>query len=282
MSTIEVEGLSRSFKNLRAVNNLSFTVQAGEIFGFLGHNGAGKTTTIRMLTGQLRPSAGRARVAGCDVVNEQSRLKPLIGVVSESQNLYERMSGRENLAFAARLYGQDSRRVEEALDHVKLLDRAGDKAGHYSNGMKQRLIIARALLHRPQIIFLDEPTRGLDPVVARDIRGLVATLSSEGVTVFLTTHYMEEADQLCGRVAFVNQGEIVALDTPDNLKVAHGKRLLTVTLDGGQSRTIALDDENAGSQLEKLLTSGGIRTLHSAEATLEEVFIQMTGRRLTE
>jgi ABC-2 type transport system ATP-binding protein len=282
MSTIEAEGLSRSFKNLRAVNNLSFTVEAGEIFGFLGHNGAGKTTTIRMLSGQLRPSAGRARVAGCDVVSEQRRLKPLIGVVSESQNLYERMSGRENLAFAARLYGQNGRRVDEALDHVRLLDRAGDSVGHYSNGMKQRLVIARALLHRPQIIFLDEPTRGLDPVVGRDIRSLVAALSSEGVTVFLTTHYMEEADQLCGRVAFLNQGEIVALDTPDNLKVAHGKRSLLVTLAGGQSRTIALDDEDAGSQLEKLVTSGGIRTLHSAEATLEEVFIQMTGRRLSE
>ena len=282
MSTIEVDRLSRSFKSLRAVNNLSFTVEAGEIFGFLGHNGAGKTTTIRMLTGQLRPSAGRARVAGCDVVGEQQRLKPLIGVVSESQNLYERMSGRENLAFAAKLYGQHSRRVDEALDQVSLLDRAGDNVKDYSNGMKQRLIIARALLHRPQIIFLDEPTRGLDPLVGRDIRSLVAALSSQGVTIFLTTHYMEEADQLCGRVAFLNQGEIVAVDTPDNLKVAHGQRSLTVTLDGGESVTIALTNEDAGSQLEKLVTSGRIRTLHSAEATLEEVFIQLTGRRLSE
>ncbi len=142
-----------------------------------------------MLTGQLRPSAGRARVAGCDVVSEQRRLKPLIGVVSESQNLYERMSGRENLAFAARLYGKNSRRVDESLDQVRLLDRARDNVRHYSNGMKQRLLIARALLHRPQIIFLDEPTRGLDPVVGRDIRSLVAGLATQGVTVFLTTHY---------------------------------------------------------------------------------------------
>ncbi|HKR61450.1 MAG TPA: ABC transporter ATP-binding protein [Pyrinomonadaceae bacterium] len=282
MSAIEVEGLSRSFKSLRAVDNLTFTVEPGEIFGFLGHNGAGKTTTIRMLTGQLRPTSGRALVAGCDVVSEHQRLKPLIGVVSENQNLYERMSGRENLAFAARLYGQDSGRIDEALDRVGLLGRGKDKVQHYSTGMKQRLLIARALLHRPQIIFLDEPTRGLDPVVGREIRGLVAALAGQGVTVFLTTHYMEEANELCARVAFLNQGQIVALDTPDNLKVKHGQRSLMLTLNNGESRTIALDEHGAGSELEALVTSGQIRTLHSAEATLEEVFIQMTGRRLSE
>lgn len=282
MNAIEVEGLSRTFNGLQAVDNISFTVEAGEIFGFLGHNGAGKTTTIRMLSGQLRPSTGRARVASCDVITEQRRLKPLIGVVSENQNLYERMSGRENLDFAARLYGQDNRRIDEALEQVGLLDRAKDNVRHYSNGMKQRLLIARALLHRPQIIFLDEPTRGLDPVVGREIRRLVVELSTQGVTVFLTTHYMEEADQLCGRVAFLSEGRIVALDTPDNLKVAHGQKSLKVTLDDGQSLTIALDDEDAGKQLEKLVNAGQIRTLHSAEATLEEVFIQIAGRGLSE
>lgn len=282
MNAIEVEGLSRTFNDLQAVDNISFTVEAGEIFGFLGHNGAGKTTTIRMLSGQLRPSAGRARVASCDVITEQRRLKALIGVVSENQNLYERMSGRENLAFAVRLYGTNNRRVDESLDQVGLLDRAKDNVRHYSNGMKQRLLIARALLHRPQIIFLDEPTRGLDPVVGREIRRLVVELSTQGVTVFLTTHYMEEADQLCGRVAFLSEGRIVALDTPDNLKVAHGQKSLKVTLDNGQSLTIALDDEDAGKQLEKLVNAGQIRTLHSAEATLEEVFIQIAGRGLSE
>jgi len=282
MNAIEVEGLSRSFNGLHAVDNISFTVEAGEIFGFLGHNGAGKTTTIRMLSGQLRPSDGRARVAGCDVITEQQRLKPLVGVVSEHQNLYERMSGRENLAFAARLYGTENPRVDEALDQVDLIDRARDNVANYSNGMKQRLLIARALLHRPQIIFLDEPTRGLDPVVGREIRRLVVELSTQGVTVFLTTHYMEEADELCGRVAFLSEGRIVALDTPDNLKVAHGQKSLNVTLDNGQSLTIDLNDEDAGAQLEKLVSAGAIRTLHSAEATLEEVFIQIAGRGLSE
>ncbi len=282
MNSIEVEGLSRSFKDLQAVNNISFTVEAGEVFGFLGHNGAGKTTTIRMLSGQLRPSAGSARVAGCDVITEHERLKPLVGVVSENQNLYERMSGRENLAFAARLYGTNYGRIDEALDQVGLLDRAKDNVQYYSNGMKQRLLIARALLHRPQIIFLDEPTRGLDPVVAREIRRLIVELSTQGVTVFLTTHYMEEADELCRRVVFISEGRIVALDTPDNLKVAHGKKFLKATLDDGQSLTIALDDQGAGKLLEELVSAGQIRTLHSTEATLEEVFIQIAGRELSE
>src|SRR5215217_4759341 len=272
MNAIEVEMLSRSFNGLKAVDNISFSVQAGEIFGFLGHKGAGKTTTIRMLSGQLLPGSGHARVAGCDVVTEQRRLKPLIGVVSEHQNLYERMSGRENLEFAARLYGQDIRRVDETLEQVALVERAKDKTRNYSNGMKQRLLIARALLHRPQVLFLDEPTRGLDPVVGREIRRLILDLSRQGVTVFLTTHYMEEADQLCGRVAFLSEGRIVAMDTPGALKVAHGQNSVKVTLDHGESLDISLDDPEAGKRLDKLLSEGQVRTIHTAEATLEEVF----------
>ena len=282
MNAIEVEGLSRTFNSRRAVDDISFTVEAGEIFGFLGHNGAGKTTSIRMLTGQLRPTSGHARVAGCDVITEQRRLKPLIGVVSEHQNLYERMSARENLTFAARLYGTNTNRIDEALDQVGLLDRADDNVQQYSNGMKQRLLIARSLLHHPQIIFLDEPTRGLDPIVGRDIRRLVQDLSREGITVFLTTHYMEEADQLCNRIAFISAGKIVALDTPDNLKMAHGQKSLQVRLKDGQRLMIPLDDQDSGEKIKQLVTSGQIRTLHSAEATLEEVFIQITGRKLTE
>ena len=282
MNAIEVENLSRTFNDLKAVDSISFSVQAGEVFGFLGHNGAGKTTTIRMLSGQLLPSSGRGQVAGCDVVSEQKRLKPLIGVVSEHQNLYERMSGRENLEFAARLYGQTDRRVDEALEQVGLLERAKDKVRNYSNGMKQRLLIARALLHRPQIVFLDEPTRGLDPVVGREIRRLIVDLSNEGVTVFLTTHYMEEADQLCARVAFLSEGRIVALDTPSHLKIKHGQNLVKVTFDNGNTLNISLDDQDAGQKLQTLISEGQVQSLHSAEATLEEVFIRIAGRELTE
>ncbi len=282
MKAIEVENLSRAFNDLRAVDNISFSVEAGEIFGFLGHNGAGKTTTIRMLSGQLLPNAGHGRVAGCDIVTEQQRLRPLIGVVSEHQNLYERMSGRENLEFAARLYGQDMQRVDAVLEQVDLLDRAKDKVQNYSNGMKQRLVIARSILHRPQIVFLDEPTRGLDPVVGRELRQLITDMSSQGVTIFLTTHYMEEADQLCDRVAFLSEGRIVALDTPNELKTAHGSNQVNVTLNNGESLSIALDGPNAGSEIQQLVNNGQVRTLHSDEATLEEVFIQLAGRRLSE
>lgn len=221
MKAIEVKNLTRSFNGLLAVKEISFTVDQGEIFGFLGPNGAGKTTTIRILTGQLRPSEGTAQVMGCDVVEDRQKLKPQIGVVFESQNLYERLTGRENLNFYARLYRVDRQRVDEVLNFVGLDRRAQDKVATYSNGMKQRLLIARALLHEPQVLFLDEPTRGLDPNMARDIRKLIRDLAESGMTVFLTTHYMEEADQLADRVAIIDRGSIVALDKPSELKAAY-------------------------------------------------------------
>jgi len=216
--TIQVQDLTRDYNGVRAVDGITFEVEAGEIFGFLGPNGAGRTTTIKMLTGQLRPTSGRAWVMGCDVVEERQQLKPQIGVVFESQNVYERLSARDNLSFYARLYGVHKSRIDQVLQQVGLVQRAGDKIKAYSNGMKQRLLIARALLHEPKVLFLDEPTRGLDPNVARDIRSIVAELARTGVTVFLTTHYMEEADQLSDRVAILDQGRIVALDTPAQLK----------------------------------------------------------------
>jgi ABC-2 type transport system ATP-binding protein len=241
MKAIEVYNLTRNYDCLRAVDGISFSVDPGEIFGFLGPNGAGKTTTIRMLTGQLLPTSGTAKVAGYDIVTERQKLKPRIGVVFDNQNLYERMSARENLVFNARLYRVKKSRVDEVLTQVRLSERAGDKVQKYSNGMKQRLLIARSLLHKPEVLFLDEPTRGLDPHIARDIRGIIANLAKSGMTVFLTTHYMEEADQLSQRVAFLDQGHIVALDTPARLKAEYGK------------------DE---------------------KTTLEDIFIQLTGRDL--
>jgi ABC-2 type transport system ATP-binding protein len=223
---IEARNLTRDFSTrgtvLRAVDHISFGVSPGEVFGFLGPNGAGKTTTIKMLTGQLLPSAGQAWVAGVDVVTERPALKPQIGVVFDSQNLYQRSTARENLAFYARLYGVPRSRIDAVLDHVGLRKRAREKVKSFSNGMKQRLVIARALLHEPRVLFMDEPTRGLDAHVARGIRALVVDLAQQGTTVFLTTHYMEEADQLCHRVAIVDLGQVVALDTPDQLKAAHG------------------------------------------------------------
>ena len=241
MNAIQVENLTRDYDGLRAVDGISFEVQPGEIFGFLGPNGAGKTTTIKMLTGQLRPTSGNAQVMGCDVVRERQALKPQIGVVFESHNLYERLSARENLRFYARLYRVDKARVEQVLAHVGLVARAGDKVKTYSHGMTQRVVIARALLHNPKVLFLDEPTLGLDPNAARDIRALVGELAEKGMTVFLTTHYMQEADELCARVAIIDEGRIVALDTPQRLKAEHGE---------------------------------------GEKATLEDVFVHLTGRYL--
>jgi ABC-2 type transport system ATP-binding protein len=221
--TIEAHELTRNFNGVCAVDAIDFSVAAGEIFGFLGPNGAGKTTTIRMLTGQLRPTSGWAKVVGCDVVEERQKMKPQIGVVFDCQNLYPRMSGRDNLVFSARLYGVRRKRVDEVLQLVGLSQRGRDKVKTYSNGMKQRLLIARGLLHQPKVLFLDEPTRGLDPNVAREIREIISELGQQGITVFLTTHYMEEADRLADRVAIIDRGRIVAMDTPERLKAKLGR-----------------------------------------------------------
>jgi len=251
VNAIEVQNLTRDFNGLRAVDGISFEVQPGEVFGFLGPNGAGKTTTIRMLTGQLRPTAGTARVMGCDVVTQRDALKPQIGVVFEYQNIYERLSARDNLLFAARLYGVPKARIDAVLKQVGLDERANDRSKNYSNGLKQRLLIARALLHEPKVLFLDEPTRGLDPNVARDIRAFVTDLARQGVTVFLTTHYMEEADRLSDRVAILHKGKIVALDTPARLKAARGGEQTTVAFSSLEDVFVALTGSSLRQTFEE-------------------------------
>ncbi len=282
---IEADDLRRSFKKIEAVAGISFSIQQGQIFGLLGPNGAGKTTTIRMLTGQIDPSGGSARVAGCDVVADRARLKERIGVVFEEQNLYERLSAEANLRFNCRLYGLPEGRIQEVLDLVNLRDRTRDPVRTFSNGMKQRLMVARALLHKPPVLFLDEPTRGLDPVSARDVRGVIAQLSQEGTTILLTTHLLEEADQLCQRVAFIVNGHIVANDTPRNLKLSHGKPVVVVTLsDPGDANrltdvTLSMNAPRDQRKLADLLAAGNVRSIHSQEATLEEVFIGVAGIR---
>ncbi len=286
---IDVRDLRRSFGATEAVGGISFSVRRGEIFGLLGPNGAGKTTTIRLLTGLIDPSGGSATVAGCDVVKQRAQLKRRIGVVFEEQNLYERLSARRNLLFSCWLYGVPARRVDEMLDLVRLRDRANDPVSKFSNGMRQRLMIARALLNQPEVLFLDEPSRGLDPIAARDVRQTIAQLGQAGTTILLTTHLMEEADQLCQQVAFMVNGRLVANDSPRNLKLAHGRRALTVTLAegdptspaGGVLRdvTLSMDDPADQARLAQLLAAGHVRAVHSQEATLEEVFIEVAGVR---
>ena len=280
-AAVEVADLHKHYGKVRAVDGISFSVNEGEIFGLLGHNGAGKTTTIRVLTGRARPTAGAVRVLGHDLPDDRERLKPLINLVFEDQNLYERLSGRENLRVFARLYGVPEVRADELLALVGLADAAKRAVKTYSTGMKQRLLIARALINRPRLLFLDEPSKGLDPTSARDIREIVRGLAREGATVFLTTHYMEEADELCTRVAFLADGRIVALDTPRELRLRYGERAATVLLTDRSEHVVRLDDPAEAARLNSWLSEDRVLTIHSREGTLEDVFVALAGKRLS-
>jgi ABC-2 type transport system ATP-binding protein len=274
---VEIVDLARHYGAVRAVDGISLSIAEGEIFGLLGHNGAGKTTTIRMLTGRTRPTSGCASIAGLDVVRDLDQLKPIINLVFEDANLYERLTGWDNLAVFARLYGIAPRRADELLELVDLTAARNQRVKTYSTGMKQRLLIARSLVNSPRVLFFDEPTRGLDPASARELRELIRNLAREGTTVFLTTHYMDEADELCDRVAFLKSGKIVALDTPQELKLAYGRRAARVLLRSRQSVDVDLDSAADAAQLEGWLNAGDVMTIHSQEGSLEDVFIGIAG-----
>jgi len=219
---IEAHELTKSFEKITAVDRVSFEVNGGEIFGYLGPNGAGKTTTIRMLTGLSKPSNGKASILNHDIRSEITQIKKRIGVVPESSNLYDELSGFDNLVFMAQLFGVDKnervRRADELLRIFGLFERKNDPFRKYSRGMKRALTIAAALIHKPSLLFLDEPTVGLDVVAARSLRNLIKNLRSQGITIFFTTHYLEEADLLCDRVAIIVKGKIIRIDTPKALK----------------------------------------------------------------
>jgi ABC-2 type transport system ATP-binding protein len=230
---IQTSGLRKRYGNIIAVDGVSFEVSRREIFGLLGPNGAGKTTTIRMLTGLTKPTSGTAIVAGRDCVRESLAVKQRIGVVSEVSNLYNEMSAWDNLMFIGELYGVDkssrTARAKELLEAFQLFERRQDRFGTYSKGMKRRVRIAAALIHDPEVLFLDEPTSGLDVQSSRLIRSIVRELNKKGTTVFLTTHYIEEADQLCSKVAIIREGRIVAEDSPEKLKTSlQGEHILEV------------------------------------------------------
>jgi ABC-2 type transport system ATP-binding protein len=282
-AAIRVEDISYSYGDIEAVKGISFEVAPGEILGFLGPNGAGKSTTIKILTGQLTPKSGRAQVLGTDITSDDPAIQAQIGVCFEEKNLYESMSGQENLRFFASLFGLKDIDTAALLARVGLADRAKDRVGKYSKGMRQRLMMARTLVNRPQVLFLDEPTDGLDPVSSQAIRALIKQEAERGAAVLLTTHDMFEADELSDRVAFLNEGRLHALDTPENLKLAHGKRSVKVRIrepGGIEERTIALTDASAGDELKEAVGAAGLMTIHTEEATLENIFIEMTGRGL--
>jgi ABC-2 type transport system ATP-binding protein len=266
------------------VDGISFQVAPGEILGFLGPNGAGKSTTIKMLTGQLPPKSGRVTVLGMDVTRQRAAVQARIGVSFEEKNLYLDMSGRENLTFFARLFGIRRAEVDRLLEAVGMAERAGDRVEEYSKGMCQRLMLARALVNRPEALFLDEPTDGLDPVSSQVIRELVKEQAARGAAVLLTTHDMAEADALSDRVAFINQGSIRALDTPEALKLEHGRRAVRVRIrDGGaevREEIVDLDTGDAGDRLKAAVSANGLLTIHTEEASLESIFVSMTGQEL--
>ncbi|MFC1963602.1 ABC transporter ATP-binding protein [Chloroflexota bacterium] len=282
--TIVAENLTYFYGDLVAVDHINFNVAEGEIFGFLGPNGAGKSTTIKMLTAQMKPKEGKATVLGMNIATNVRGVQSEIGVCFELPNMYEQMSALENLKLFARLFGTKDFDGYDLLRRVDLTGRENDRVENYSKGMRQRLMVARALASRPKVLFLDEPTSGLDPTSAEGIRDIIRKERDRGATVFLTTHDMMEADELSDRVAFMNQGKIVALDTPYNLKLTYGRRAIKAQVVGKggaiEEREVVMDKPETAKAIEKLFAKENVATVHSEEATLGEIFSQITGRGL--
>ena len=279
-SVIEVRDLVKQFKNQTALNHLDFSVESGEIFGFLGPSGAGKTTTIKILTGQLLASSGETKLLGIATDALTQDIYQEVGIVTDNSGLYENVSVYRNMKFFADLLKVDKKRIDFLLERVGLAQDKKKLARRLSKGMRQRLVLARALLHSPKVLFLDEPTSGLDPATAQAIHKLLKEVQAEGTTIFLTTHNMEEATKLCDRVALLNDGKIVSLDTPRNtcLNFKRERKLEVGLKDKSQ---VVINQDPAGiAQLNEWLSQDLVETIHSNAPTLEEVFIAQTGREL--
>ena len=306
MKAIEVQNLKRVFDGIIAVNDISFDVEEGEIFGFLGPNGAGKTTTVKMLTCQLVPSEGEAKVFGYDIRKECNIIRKIIGIVPQEASLHELLTAEQNIFFYGMLYDiqkkEIRRRAEELLSAMELSHRKKDLVKTFSGGMKQRLNLILALLHKPKLLFLDEPTTGLDPQARRRIWEFIKEINEQGTTIFLTTHYMEEADNLADRVAIIDNGKIISLGKPSELKrkmrkekileveIEHDERIADsiktvegvkqLTCENGKLRIIVEDRKGLLLDIVRVLSDKNIKSLITAEPTLEDVFIYLTGKRL--
>ncbi len=304
MDVIETKGLTKRFGKLVAVNRISLRVREGEIFGLLGPNGAGKTTTLSMLATLVQPTAGTGMVNGYDITSEQPKVRQSIGMVFQDPSSDDLLSGRENLYLHALMYGVDMHNIGERMDEVlalvDLTERQHDRMRTYSGGMRRRLEIARGLLHSPRILFLDEPTLGLDPQTRQHIWAYIKKLVKERkVTVIVTTHYMDEADMLCDRVAIIDHGKIAALDTPTNLKKKLGgdvvrltikrpntgalKRLSYVKSMKHEDGRLVLTVRDAGAHLQEILNkAGSVESVESRSPTLNDVFLYYTGSEIRE
>jgi fluoroquinolone transport system ATP-binding protein len=282
---IKVEGLYHSYSNDEnyAVKNANFEIPKGEIFGFLGPSGAGKSTTQGILTGLLQLQKGNVTVAGYDVKNISQKMFNKIGMSFEQSNVYSKLTAKENLDFYRKLFDGQTREPGDLLKLVGLDGKENVRAGEFSKGMKHRLTFARSMINNPELWFLDEPTTGLDPAIASEIKDIIRKENNNGVTVFLTTHNMFIADELCNRVAFIVDGEIKLIDSPKNLKLQYGEQLVDVEFRKNGTvvkETFSTIKEEEKQQLQKVIQDYEIQSMHTKEATLEEIFIKVTGRGL--
>ena len=277
---ISVRHLSKKFDGDYVLKDVSAVLRKGEILGFLGPSGAGKTTTINILTGQLLPTSGSAEVLGigCDKIDE--KIYEQIGIVTDSSGIYERMSVYDNLKYFARLLNAPIENIDPLLKRIGLYEHRKKTAGKLSKGQTQRLVIARAVLHKPKVLFLDEPTSGLDPSTALEIHRMLLEMKEEGMGIFLTTHNMEEAAKLCDHVALLNEGVIVEYGTPEEICLKYNKdKKYKVQLTDG-SRHILNQNSESAEKIMVWIQGDRIETIHSCEPTLESVFLEVTGREL--
>jgi ABC-2 type transport system ATP-binding protein len=278
---IEICGLCKYYGEIKAVEGLDLTIRRGEVFGLLGPNGAGKTTTVRVLTTLARPTRGKVFLDGRELTRARPEAKRQLGVVPQYVNLDQELTVWENMELHGRLYGlagrEREKRIGELLAFVELAERKNTLVEHLSGGMKRRLMIARALLHRPRVLLLDEPTVGLDPQVRRRLWDLIRRLNAQGLTILLTTHYIEEAEQLCQRVGILNRGRLIALGTPRELKARVARVVVEVT---GPNCTEYRAFESREQALEHVARTGGRTTIR--EGNLEDVFVELTGDKVGE
>ena len=273
---ITVEKITKRFGNKTALNQIQFNVEKGEIFGFLGPSGAGKTTLINILTGQLKADEGMTQLLGKDTKDLTPEDLAHIGLVGDSSGYYEKLSLEKNLIVYAKIYGLPNSRVDEVLEQVGLLESKKTIAEKLSTGMRQRMFLARALLNRPELLFLDEPTSGLDPMTSKKIHRLLEELKAAGTTIFLTTHDMVEATEMCDRISLLNQGDLVEIGTPRDIIQKYNKeKRVKVTFTDHSVQVMAFEDLKDQDMTQ-------VELIHSMEPTLEDIFIQLTGEKLND
>jgi len=279
-AAIKMNNMFKSFGTKKVINDVSISIAPGELIGFLGPSGAGKTTTIKLLTGQLRQDMGTATILGRDTTTLNHESYRQIGIVSDNSGLYENLNAYDNLLIFSRILMTDKQKITGLLERVGLKDDMKKMVKKFSRGMKQRLVLARALLHNPKVLFLDEPTSGLDPGTTIEIHKLMLEMKEGGTTFFLTTHDMTEASKLCDRIVLFNEGKIIDMGTLDELSVKYNtEKRVKILLTSNETIELGLDPENS-TKISDLITQDRIATIHSQEPTLETIFLKLTGRGL--